>query len=232
MTRLAWTFLLLATCRGIPESAIAQREPPRLVLALPGDVLGEGPWPEGGSRWLGLYQEEGGYRLRSVRLSIRTVDHACAGSATRISAPGPDAPLFLVRGVPGLRAGPVRGAFHGRLFLYPGQSRSVQVRDDLWYAFQAFGTALAVGQEALFTEYALWLRQAARAQRIASFPRLAADGVPEVLWAGDLDQDGKLDLFADLRQHYASHRYALLLSSAAAPDSLVRVVGHFDVSGC
>lgn len=232
MPRLALICATLAALHGTPDGAWPQTSSQRAEIALAGDFLGHGPWPEDGSDWLGLYSEGGGDRLEAVRLRSSRIEHACSGFATRISVPGEATPLLLVRGVPSMRVGPVQGAFRGELFLYPGQSRSIQSGNDVWYTLQAFGSAVPRNQEALVTDYTLSLRQGARVQRLASFPRIDSDGLPQVLWAGDLDRDGKLDVLADLRRHYAGHRYALFLSSAAAADSLVREVAHLDVPGC
>jgi hypothetical protein len=232
MRRIALTGLVLVAALSRIDHGWSQHHPDVAEIVLAGDLLGDGPWPEDGSAWLGLYAGRGGYDLRSVRLSVGKIPNACGDSATRISAPGPGSPLFLVRGVPSVRAGRVASAFRGDLFLYPGQSRSIELGDDVWYVLQAFGSAASINQEARISGYSLWLRRGAHAQRFASLPMLDSDGPPQVLWAGDLDRDGKLDLFTDLRRHYAGHHYVLFLSSAAPPDSMIRGIARIDVSGC
>lgn len=51
------------------------------------------------------------------------------------------------------------------------------------------------------------------------------------LWAGDLDGDGRLDLYMDLSASYNVSRRVLLLSSAAAPGDMVRGVASFLTTG-
>ncbi|HLL22365.1 MAG TPA: hypothetical protein VK427_09550, partial [Kofleriaceae bacterium] len=41
------------------------------------------------------------------------------------------------------------------------------------------------------------------------------DGIPELLWAGDLDRDGAMDLLLDVTPKYSFQLYRLYLSSAA-----------------
>ena len=48
-------------------------------------------------------------------------------------------------------------------------------------------------------------------------PSLGDDASPTLLFAGDLDRDGKLDLIFDTTDHYNVRRPTLFLSSQAAP---------------
>ena len=53
-----------------------------------------------------------------------------------------------------------------------------------------------------------------------------------LLWAGDLDGDGRLDLYMNLSTHYNVSARRLFLSSAAASGALVREVAVFQTTGC
>ena len=44
------------------------------------------------------------------------------------------------------------------------------------------------------------------------------DASPRLLFAGDIDRDGKLDLIVDTTDHYNKSRPTLFLSSPALPD--------------
>lgn len=54
----------------------------------------------------------------------------------------------------------------------------------------------------------------------------------QLLWAGDLDGDRRLDLLIDLTWHYNLSQRMLFLSSVAAPGRLLRKVGLFETIGC
>jgi hypothetical protein len=69
-------------------------------------------------------------------------------------------------------------------------------------------------------------------QDLAVPRRFAEDGMPVVLWAGDLDRDGKLDLYMDLTDHYNVRNYALFLSSRASGGMLVKKVASRRYVGC
>ncbi|NIQ12133.1 MAG: hypothetical protein GWO23_21940 [Gammaproteobacteria bacterium] len=61
---------------------------------------------------------------------------------------------------------------------------------------------------------------------------IASEAFPQVLWAGDLDRDGKLDILLDLTDHYNVSAPTLLLSSMAAANELVQPVAEFRTTGC
>jgi hypothetical protein len=220
---------LVLCCVGWATNAAAQAAPraeaPVLVRLgtyyIPTPSLAE---PRG---WLGLFPEDGGFALRAVRLTTRAVELPCGGGATEIRADRPGQPLFVVRALPGLRPGPVASYYRGERFLYPGEYVSPGR-----VVFQAYGAAEPVTGNVLFTDYRLILRTPGRDQAIVRWPRLADDGLPAVLWSGDLDRDGRPDVFMSLKDHYASERWALFLSSTAPPDSLVARVGDFGAPGC
>ncbi len=53
-----------------------------------------------------------------------------------------------------------------------------------------------------------------------------------LLWAGDLDLDGKIDLYMDLTHHYNVQDHVLFLSSQAEDGKLVKHVADFYNVGC
>ena len=61
---------------------------------------------------------------------------------------------------------------------------------------------------------------------------LGEDGSPQLLFAGDLDGDGRLDLILDLSDHYNKSLPTLLLSSEAADGELVGAAAAFESVGC
>ncbi len=61
---------------------------------------------------------------------------------------------------------------------------------------------------------------------------IIGDGFPELLWAGDLDRDGKLDMLLAPRYHYNNDSTVLFLSGPAGEDELVKRVAEFTATGC
>lgn len=58
------------------------------------------------------------------------------------------------------------------------------------------------------------------------------DGMQQLLYAGDLDRDGKLDLIFDTSDHYNLSRPTLFLSSGALDGAPLRAVAHHEATGC
>ena len=79
-------------------------------------------------------------------------------------------------------------------------------------------------------------RKQQHAQLLVALPefwRFTYDTGPALLWAGDLDRDGKLDLLYDLRSCYMYNELALFLSSAAKEGEFVGLVARWTaVGGC
>jgi len=72
-----------------------------------------------------------------------------------------------------------------------------------------------------------------RRQTIAAFETVSADeGFPHVVWAGDLDRDGKLDLLLDLTWHYNVSAPTLYLSSRATAGEFAGLAGYIVLTGC
>ena len=90
-----------------------------------------------------------------------------------------------------------------------------------------------------FVDCALVLESNGVTQALATFPAFdqggginALDAEQYVVFAGDLDHDGKLDLLANISGHWNEWHPALFLSSAAKDDELVGRVAEMVATGC
>lgn len=61
---------------------------------------------------------------------------------------------------------------------------------------------------------------------------LGDDATPALMFAGDLDRDGKLDLIINTTDHYNLTRPVLFLSGAAEGDELLHAVAEHRAVGC
>lgn len=61
---------------------------------------------------------------------------------------------------------------------------------------------------------------------------LGDDAAPRLLFAGDLDRDGRLDLILDVTDHYNLSKPTLFLSSMAVGDAPLRAVARHEAVGC
>ncbi len=61
---------------------------------------------------------------------------------------------------------------------------------------------------------------------------LGDDASPHLMFAGDLDRDGRLDLIFNATDHYNVSRPVLFLSGAAEGDELLHAVAEYSAVGC
>jgi len=200
-------------------------------IARPGDHLGAVPTYSSGETWFGLYKLPTGFALRSTTVSVAEVANDCGGVATRLRAATSQQPLFLLNG-PGLRDGPVRAVLGEMELIYPGQSRSVELTPNHWYYLQAYGTASPGVGDTWFTEYLLVLGHLQIRDTLSVPNRFGLGAFPHVVWAGDIDSDGALDLILGLSTHYAGRKFGLYLSRSAQPPGLVAHVSTWEEGGC
>lgn len=195
--------------------------------------LGNGPWANWSGQWLALQERDGGFELREVTVtSARDENPICGDKGFIVNATSADPSILLLRGFPGIKAGRVVTSFHDRKFLFPGESLDVSLGgDDYWHLF-AFGTVRPPLYAHQYTDYEVWMSGGGREAKVFSLKRLHGDGLPEILWVGDLDGDRVADIIADVRTHYAGHNYVLFLSSLARKGQLVIEAASLYTWGC
>jgi len=227
------SFLALAgAVIGTFAGKVVSQEGNSVELAFSGDFLGARSIPENEQVWFAANQTQTGMALSETRIEVTEVPNSCSGTATRISAMDVREPLFLVRGSRAFRSGPLDSVLDHRRFIYPAEGFSLKLESGAWFGFQAYGSAVPSIGEVRVTDYEIRIYQGTRTQTLAQFARIDWDGPPQVVWAGDLDRDGRLDALLDLRTHYVGHHYVLFLSSDASDEQLVNKVAEFQVGGC
>jgi len=135
----------------------------------------------------------------------------------------------LFQGQPTFAEGSVDVAFVGAGFVYPGQPHDLTLAGEL-YVLRAAGTKRGRQGDITFANYRLELEHAGRTQVLFRASLVEEEG-PNLVLAGDLDRDGRLDLVFDLRHSYVGNHYVLFLSSLAPQDSLVIKAAELLVMG-
>jgi hypothetical protein len=212
------------------------------------EILLTGTFHEGEVRqrsaddWLALVDSKGGWMLQPARVEIAIdhdpiVDEDGEKSGRTVTAIAVDDPLLLVRGER-VSPGQVTAARPDAADL------SLDGTSVLTFGGTRYALRFRCGDEEDefgFTECALLLVANGYAQPIATFAAqaweegklaFAGDVRPSVLWAGDLDRDGRLDLLLDASWHYNVFAPTLYLSSAAKEGQLVAKVATFRSAGC
>lgn len=215
------------------------------ALQLPGQFHGDETVARDGERWLALVADDGGARLRSVRVRVKPTHDAVLdaddGPATgRIveSVAGPGATIAYVRGS-GLREGVVVRAIATELPVVNGLGTSRLRLGDRDYTLATRCTPAALIADGY--RCAVELAQGDRRQTLVTMAGtreqdghilLGDEASPGLLFAGDLDGDGALDLIYDVTDHYNVTAPTLFLSGAAAEGELVHAVAAQRTTGC
>lgn len=250
MTRTAapFTALCIALCGGLATSAAASAgyglQPPGSFHK--GEVLARS-----GERWLALRGQDGDTALVSVQVTVKRVHDPLVdaeGEATgeAVSAIRTDDAIMLLRGA-GLRPGDVTRATvdeqaseHGlptyRIALGTREYRIATrcIIDDL--------SATATPDRPAAYSCTIDLIDGERRQSLMSIAAyrespdarllFASDASPHLIFAGDLDRDGRIDLILDTTDHYNLSRPTLFLSGAAGQGNLLHAVATHSATGC
>lgn len=202
---------------------LAAGGPARSEILITGMLHGDEVQARSGEAWLCLMSARDQEELRPCTIEVEQVYDPIMEDDTgkAVSLRGGGNALVLVRNVPSLTPGPVRTYFLGKAHIAPEAYLGVGGERRLQIALQK-----DKGSYSLI----LWdskgnVRQTLRED---AFP----DGGPSLLWAGDLDRDGKLDLLLDISNRYYVSEIALFLSSLAGPGELVGNAGILRSADC
>lgn len=236
---LSWCFCLVLT-------GAATAGPVEILLT--GTWHGDEVQAEPGPDWWGIFPEGDGFTLQLAPVTMTLeedgiVDDPGEMTGKKVSVPQEASPVLLVRGL----KEPVQGTIAvpesqpAGTLLYPGQSLYLslpQAQSEPSLRLVALGVARERTDFPDIGIYDYELRlyqnssQGTITQSLRSFPNLDSDAQPRLLWAGDLDRDGRMDLLFDLTDHYNVSRLTLFLSSAAKEGELVGKVAEWITTGC
>ena len=244
---MSWPLLLL------PLLLSAQGAPAHgdYGLQSPGQFHDGEPVARPGQRWLGLELGDKGATLVPVQITMTRVFDAVLdeeGQATGWQV-GPESPgiVTFLRG-PRLKAGAVSAA---TITTNPDPSRTSGQAPDVFlqrilfdgrtYRFEARCALAPDDPESPPCAIDL-LDQDGNRQLLARVRGghhdeldalvIGDDAQPSLLFAGDLDHDGKLDLILDTTDHYNVTRPTLFLSGSAGDGEMVRAVASLESVGC
>jgi hypothetical protein len=191
--------------------------------------------------WLGLFATPTGYELRPVKPVVEAappgpVDQPGQPPVERlVTAKDEDVqPLYLFTGLPAHVTGPVPTLFEGYVGVQPG-TLSLGRHPRLHGALVAKGSRSHEGADS-YEGYSLslhrWEEGQMRTQVLIEVERTYLR-VPGLIWAGDLDRDGKLDLIIDAGTSIEGGTFLkLYLSTEAGDGEIVGVAAEIGYGGC
>lgn len=220
-------FVLLSACC----STFAQQASKRPATNLPArpelDLLQLGVFNQGeaevssGGGWIGLVPSRDGFAWASYRIKAEKLsDSQGRKRAIQITleTPGEAEPLFLLRGLAQLATKPVHTCFDR------SENGSFLEQNPILLTCEAKAYSVGVLNSKL-----LQFTHGGKTQTLFTWKTGLSDQRGELVWAGDLDGDGKLDLVIDHSNQADTSDLTLYLSSWAAPGQLVGKAAHFSV---
>ena len=222
-----------------------------IALQPPGQFHGDEPVARDGETWLALRASADSASLTSTRLRVQAtedplLDEPGQTSGRRVSSalePDPDAEgaqvVAYLRGS-GLVAGAVRparilersqdGAPPSYRIDLAGQDHRIRTQCRPKRGSQAYSRDCTVVLIASGGAEQVLMRVDGR--REGDVTLLGDDASPGLLFAGDLDRDGRLDLIFDVSNHYNVSRPTLFLSSQARDGELLHAASSYESVGC
>jgi hypothetical protein len=211
------------------------------------DFHGDEVEARNGEKWMGLYVTERGEFLAESTLTVRRVFDPIVDEDKRkptgksVSVNRREKPMFLVKNAVMLKPGKVPTVYGGKNqedFPPFGSASPVTLKlGERTYQLKVVspkGLSPEGGYEwALPADAQLILTSGPSTQTLYPLddPTLRDSESWSLYWAGDLDGDGKLDLYMFLSGYNFEER-RLFLSSQAAPGELVKEVATFTRTGC
>lgn len=214
----------------------------KVKLLTPGEFHGEEVTAKSGEKWLGLFRENDQYFLRFTKIKVRRVldpvFHDIDLKESRktgkeVDVNNENKPIFLIKNAAMLHGGKVL-----TLFSQTDGYENNSMLNGFTKDFNLNGTNYTLkvvgdnpSNESLDVTSKLVLISG-NSEQIVYKLGACDDCGWSLFWVGDLDGDGKLDLFADLNYHYNVTSRRLFLSSQAKDGELVKEVAIFSTVGC
>lgn len=191
-----------------------------------------------GQRWLGLFANARRSELRAVTVNVDRVHDSIVDenervkTGKRVRVRGRERPKFLVRGSAKLGAGPVETVLSAETPLTNRADITLTLDGTayrLWVSTEAPSPSEAIERN----DAELCLSAGGRRQVLYSLRgRDVNEAYWNVLWAGDADGDGRLDLYVTVSHHYNVSEQRLYLSSDAGRGEIVGKTASFVTVGC
>lgn len=194
-----------------------------------------------GEIWLGLFEENGKFCLRNTKVRVRPERRQNYGNDVVIRVKDKTEPKFLLKNADNLREGKIE-----TLFNRPTYKEAERLGIELTSLNKGFVQEFQLGKR----KYTLRVKaglttaqdkilvlilESGNASQIISTTSYFEKGdyVGDLLWVGDLDRDGKLDLYMNYYTYEkGGYGSSLFLSSEAEKGKLVKEIASFGTAGC
>ncbi len=207
-----------------------------------GEFHGDEVKAKSGENWLGLFRKGEEFFLRSTKINIKKVTDEFVDekpnqkTGKEVSIKSEDQPIFLLKNAGFLKQGNIKTLFYGDL---ENSDDNVNINNKTNRTFHLNGvtynlfvTSNKVGKGEYLDKTSKLILSDGKIEQVIYSQKMCDDCGWAIYWAGDLDNDGKLDLYLDLHNHYNVEQRRLFLSSQAESGKLVKEVANFRIVGC
>ena len=223
---------------GCYDQAAASPVEAEIQLLQVGTFHGDEVSAESGEVWLGLYATSDGYALIPSMITVEIVydpliDNTGEKTGKMVSVKGQPHPLFLIKGLNAPKREFIKTLITEQTILSPGRSLDLGLDGRNEYHLTAYGEG-DIGPNGFtsFENYSVELSKGPLSQELLAYSSTTG-AIPTLIWAGDLDGDGQLDLVINATPHYTVYSAPMLfLSSMAKGGDLVQKVAIFIATGC
>jgi len=191
-----------------------------------------------GQIWMALFPtKDGKFELKNTRVKITMVrdeinDEAPSQkTAKKITIPEKAEPLILIRGIAGLPLRKLVTCANNKKE-HIDTNQKIDLKLPKQNAVLRTTGGFSKEEKEFRTDYKIILESGGIKQTIVHHKQISSDSAPSLLWAGDLDGDGKVDLILDATDHYNVRDLTLFLSGKAKPGKLVEKVANHVSTGC
>lgn len=220
--------------------ALTQSSSPKIELIETGGFHGNEVKARSGEKWLGLYLTKRSSSLitstvKVTRVFDEIVDIEGEMTGKSVSVDRAGEPVFLVKNAEMLKPGPVTTVYKGgqeSLHVLAEKSLVKMTLGQTNYQLKVVSRHRSEGGGLVPPNAQLVFTDGWESQTLYKIGSLTADATWYLLWAGDVDGDGKLDLYLSLSDHYNVSEHRLFLSSQAQAGQLLRQVAKFRTTGC
>ena len=217
----------------------------------PGKILTTGHfhneevWPNAeNENWFGIFRNKNGYYISQTKITVNRehdgivdAENSEVETGWEIKTENKDTSILLVSGLNHIQNHRINEIKLKDKIIFPGDSIKIEYKGNLYniYAtgikFQPYESS----NDYAICNYKLFLKAkingVEKSQLLVSSPR-NDDALANILFIGDIDGDGLLDIIIDTTNHYNVERPTLYLSNPGDNEVLLKIVGIHVTYGC